>query len=404
MKIASSDIQFAAQHAEVQRHVRKESLVAGVSSRPDAWEPSLLEGGTEVVREEEQAGAFAEGSRLIDLYRAGEDLREVGDAVSDPRNDPAARPRVRPDAPVLKRERNMVQLPVPVEGTALDEYEASAEDKAKIRLIVSTIESLTGKKIKLMEPAELMERQSETLDPADLQAPRGAEEGVAPQAGAQGMRYLYHETTYEGETTTFEAEGVVKTEDGEEIGIDVALTMSREFTSEKSISIFEGAAVKDPLVINFGGTAAELTQTRYAFDIDNDGTDDQIHFVMPNSGFLALDKNGDGTVNNGDELFGPTSGDGFEELAAYDTDQNGWIDENDPVYSGLRIWSKDAQGNDQLLALGQRGVGAVYLGHATTPFQVKDRENELQGVVRSSGVYLNEGGGAGTVQQVDLVV
>ena len=401
MKIASSDIQFAAQHAEVQRHVRKESLVAGVSSRADAWEPSLLEDGTAIVREEEQAGAFAEGSRLIDLYRAGEDLGEAGGAVSDPRDAPA---RVRPNTPILRREQNTVQLPAPVEGTALDEYEASTEDKAKIQLIVSTIESLTGKKIKLMEPAELMERQSETLDPADLQAPRGAEEGVAPQAGAQGMRYLYHETTYEGETTTFEAQGVVKTEDGEEIGIDVALTMSREFTSEKSISIFEGAAVKDPLVINFGGTAAELTQASYAFDIDNDGMADQIHFVMPTSGFLALDKNGDGTVNNGSELFGPASGDGFDELAAYDTDQNGWIDENDPVYSGLRIWSKDAQGNDQLVALGQRGVGAVYLGHATTPFQIKDRENELQGVVRSSGVYLNEGGGAGTVQQVDLVV
>lgn len=95
---------------------------------------------------------------------------------------------------------------------------------------------------------------------------------------------------------------------------------------------------------------------------------------------------------------------GFAELSTHDEDQNLWIDENDSIYSRLRVWSKDLQGNDQLIALGQRGVGAIYLGHATTPFEVKDDENQLQAVVRSSGIYLNEDGSGGTVQQVDLVV
>ncbi|MEW8017103.1 MAG: hypothetical protein AB2765_16685 [Candidatus Thiodiazotropha endolucinida] len=59
---------------------------------------------------------------------------------------------------------------------------------------------------------------------------------------------------------------------------------------------------------------------------------------------------------------------------------------------------------DQLVALGSRGMGAIYLGHFTTPFSLKDDPSQSQGVVRSSGFYLNETGTTGTLQQVDLVI
>jgi hypothetical protein len=49
--------------------------------------------------------------------------------------------------------------------------------------------------------------------------------------------------------------------------------------------------------------------------------------VSPRSGLLVIDKNLDGKVNDGSELFGPSTGDGFEKLARYDEDRNGWIDE-----------------------------------------------------------------------------
>jgi hypothetical protein len=45
----------------------------------------------------------------------------------------------------------------------------------------------------------------------------------------------------------------------------------------------------------------------------------------------------DGRVNDGRELFGPITGDGFAELAAYDDDGNNWIDENDGIYDNLSI-------------------------------------------------------------------
>jgi hypothetical protein len=49
-------------------------------------------------------------------------------------------------------------------------------------------------------------------------------------------------------------------------------------------------------------------------------------------------------------------------------------------------------------------VGAIYLGHIETPFLLKDANNSTLGAVRDSGIFLQENGGVGTIQQLDLVV
>lgn len=157
-------------------------------------------------------------------------------------------------------------------------------------------------------------------------------------------------------------------------------------------------------MINFSGTAVELTERKFHFDIDADGTSDQIHFVKPGSGFLAYDKNGDGQINDGSELFGTQSGDGFGDLAAYDEDGNGFIDAGDSIFERLRVFVQDGAGNRQLMALGATDVEAIYLGHVSTPFAIKNERNELQGIVRETGLYVGKNGTAGTVQQIDLVV
>jgi hypothetical protein len=156
-------------------------------------------------------------------------------------------------------------------------------------------------------------------------------------------------------------------------------------------------------VINFNGSAAQLTDQRFAFDLNSDGsTNQQINFAQPGSGFLALDKNGDGKINNGSELFGPNTGNGYSELAKYDGDHNGWIDGNDAIFNQLKVWTKDASGNDQLSSLASLGIGAISLQAASTPFDIKSAGNQLLGSVVSSSVALNENGSVGSVQQVDL--
>jgi len=169
---------------------------------------------------------------------------------------------------------------------------------------------------------------------------------------------------------------------------------------QATIAKFEFSA--ESLAINISKEAQSLP--KFSFDLDADAHEEQISFVNPGSGFLALDKNGDGIINNGHELFGPATDNGFNELAAYDLDGNDWIDEKDEIYTQLRIWSKDAAGNDSLIALGQKNVGAIYLGHIDTPFLLSDQDNEQLGQIRSSSIFLEEAGGVGTIQQLDLVV
>ena len=181
--------------------------------------------------------------------------------------------------------------------------------------------------------------------------------------------------------------------------------MSRQFAEYNNINIRAGDALKvDPLVINYSGNAASLTNTKYSFDIDNNGISDNISFVGPDSGFLALDKNGDNIINNGSELFGPQSGNGFSDLSAYDQDKNGWIDENDSIFNNLRIWSKDEKGNDYLFSLGEKGVGAIYLGNISTQFDLKDSLNNTDGQIQRTGIFLKESGLAGTIQHIDLTI
>ncbi|MEW8206853.1 MAG: hypothetical protein AB2746_12075, partial [Candidatus Thiodiazotropha taylori] len=76
----------------------------------------------------------------------------------------------------------------------------------------------------------------------------------------------------------------------------------------------------------------------------------------------------------------------------------------DSIYRRLRIWTKSADGQDSLMALGQTGVGAIYLGSVETPFLLKDAGNETLGQIRQTGIYLSEDGETGTLQQLDLVV
>ncbi len=245
---------------------------------------------------------------------------------------------------------------------------------------------------------------AKSTTPANATTAATAATAGATQGGAAGygIEYDSSETRYEAEQTSFSANGVIKTADGKEINFNIGLTMSRQTLSQSSTSLRAGDAVtKDPLVVNFSGTAAQLTDTKFNFDISGDGTTQNVASLGSGSGFLALDKNNDGKINNGTELFGAKSGNGFADLAAYDQNKDGWIDEQDAVYRQLKVWQGGSSG---LTSLKDAGVGAIGLANQQTPFAIKDSNNQLLGEVRATGVYVQENGKVGTVQQVDLAV
>jgi hypothetical protein len=222
-----------------------------------------------------------------------------------------------------------------------------------------------------------------------------------------GAEYDRHESFTEAEQMNFSASGTIRTTDGKSIDFTLSMSMERYYHTESSVSIRMGNARKtqDPLVINFSGAAAQLSSQRFHFDLNADGNaSEQINFLGSGSGFLAFDRNGDGTINDGSELFGARTGNGFSELSDLDGDNNGWIDENDDAFAHLSIWIKDNTGADILRSLKDMGIGAIGLAHVSTPFSIKDENNDLLGQVQSSGIYLNEDGGVGSLQQIDLTV
>ena len=207
----------------------------------------------------------------------------------------------------------------------------------------------------------------------------------------------------EQETTSFDTTGIVKTADGRELSFNLSLEMSRSFSAYYE-SVYQEKAITfcDPLVINLDGNIAEVSDQKFYFDLDADGVEEYVSKLLQDSGYLALDKNSDGIINNGNELFGTKSGDGFKDLAIYDEDGNGWIDENDAIWDQLKIWTSDENGKDILYTLKEAGVGAICLQRVATDFTHTDQNNEVMGAIRSTGIFLYENGNVGTVQHLDL--
>ena len=206
---------------------------------------------------------------------------------------------------------------------------------------------------------------------------------------------------YESETVSYQANGVVHTADGRTITVDIDMHMSREFVSFMGISA-DVSRLVDPLVINYGGTAASLMGEKFLFDLTMDGNMDSLSVLGEGNGYLAYDRNGDGKINDGSELFGPSTGCGFSELRKYDTDGNGWIDENDEIFDKLVVWSRDKDGNDIIYTLRELGIGAIFLGDISTDFAFKNESNETLGVMRSTSFFIKQCGGVGTLSHIDL--
>ncbi len=215
----------------------------------------------------------------------------------------------------------------------------------------------------------------------------------------------YEEYQYtESEAVSFHSKGSVVTEDGRSIDFNMDIEMNRSFTQYAYNEYDSVVAMCDPLVINFDGDVADLSDQKIFFDLDADGEMDEISNLAAGNGFIALDNNRDGIINDGSELFGTKSGDGFADLAKYDQDGNGWIDENDAIFDDLKIWVVDSNGDSQLYTLKEKNVGAIYLGNSSTDYTIRSMENgSVNGAIRKMGVFLYEDGtGVGNISHLDI--
>lgn len=229
---------------------------------------------------------------------------------------------------------------------------------------------------------------------------------VTSSSGATVWNRVVTKDTYsieENESAAYTAQGTAVTADGRKISFDVTMEMSRSFMQTLELEHFDTyqQILTDPLVINLNSNPASVTDKTFFFDLDCDGAKEEIAGLANGSGYLALDKNNDGVINDGSELFGTSTGNGFAELSQYDSDNNGWIDEADEIYNSLKVWVRDENGGSTLLSLKDADIGAINLGSSKTEFSIKNGD-KLSGMVRATGMYLKESGGTGTVQQIDF--
>ena len=397
MIIQNAKIQFAHAHELKEEYRQKETLFTQRPEAPDGsgGERNTLQSTEINVSRREQTLSLSEFTSdapeqddVAALSRRGRALADALQQLEGGENGS--------NSPLI----NLLNEKAGKEGEELSNLDAETYQ------LKSIVESFTGREIKLSQindevPSAPSQENSATNN--NLSSPVNAEQ-EAPVVTAS-LIYQYQESYQEEETSLFNASGSVTLDSGETLDIDFSQFSQRSFYLENSLELQVGEVeLTDPLVVNLQGGNLSLSDNKYQFDLDNDGETESINFASANSGFLALDRNNNGEIDNGSELFGALTGNGFSELAVFDEDNNGFIDSGDGVFSQLLFYQKDQQGNDKLSNISNLGIGALYLGHQATPFQVKDNDNELQAAVRSSGLFINDNGTVGSLQQIDLVV
>ena len=141
-----------------------------------------------------------------------------------------------------------------------------------------------------------------------------------------------------------------------------------------------------PILINLENGPVQLSSPVAGVEFDIFGTGTRFRVAWPTSranAWLALDRDGDGAITSGRELFGDatklsaglTAPNGFVALSEFDANEDGKIDSSDPVFAQLRLWRdtvRDGRGAaEELTPLSADGITEIYLDYRQSARQDK---------------------------------
>ncbi len=150
-----------------------------------------------------------------------------------------------------------------------------------------------------------------------------------------------------------------------------SMQLEISFELNASVRVQQGVVQQsDPIILDLDGDGYEMTSYRDGAKFDLLGTGQEVNtaFVTGGDAFLAIDRNGDGIVNSGKELFGDQNGaaNGFEELRKLDSNNDGLINREDDDFEALRLFKDNGNGiteEGELVSLAEAGIEEIDLGY-----------------------------------------
>ncbi len=151
--------------------------------------------------------------------------------------------------------------------------------------------------------------------------------------------------------------------------------------AEEDFGIAKNSA--SPLVLDLDGDGIELTSledSNVFWDIDQDGFAENVGWVKPDDGLLAIDLDGDGQILYHSELFGSSTQDGFTDLTTLDSNFDGVIDANDAQFGDLLVWldinQNGISGESELFSLNDLNITQIDL-NANTPYNLYNQGHNI---------------------------
>lgn len=181
------------------------------------------------------------------------------------------------------------------------------------------------------------------------------------------------------------------------------------FTSALRSAFGAAPIAASPLILDLDGDGVEtIGQTHNVhFDHNGDGLAERTGWASKDDGLLVRDLDGDGTIDNGAELFGSNTllasgqkaANGFEALRGLDGNNDGKIDSTDAVFAQLRIWKDASQDgitqDDELLTLEQASVASIGTGYTNQTVTDANGNQHLQ-----AGSFTSATGQTGKIDDV----